>query len=1365
MISTNQYSLSWKHFEDVNSNKQEAFENMCRSLFKRNKVLESEILHSDPNHPGVEVSPVRSKDGDEMISFQAKYFDNNVDYRNIQSSISTAITYYKDHLDTIYLYCNKDINRSCRSFQNIDALSTASGIKIILVNGQSILDEAMDFPSVLACYFGLDSLDDGWFEKNLQISLSDLGKRYNSVFNIDTNAEHQLGLFLKNDVGINLINKKKVEALNLLSDLMWKADSKYRESIRHFIKTIKEIKDITTNDISHSLDWKAKFESLNAGILSDLAEKKESITAKLEDHKKSEEVDKLRSELFIIRKLQSVSDILGLSEHERLLLTEKVLVVTGEMGVGKSQLLASSAQKTLEQGNPTLLLLGQTFISEDPIEVQIINGLVELDNNVSFDSLLAVMDEKAFLNNSYAPVYIDAINETCYKQVWQTSINRLLATVKHYSNILLVVSLRNKFEQLVFSEKVIEDMHDGRIASINHIGLEDDNPRGIFDFLSYYGIPVSPDYYLQREMNNPLYLTWFCQTYSKDEYGIDILISKVLEKADNEASKASGSIEPLKLLKRLLMEFIEISDSGFLSLDAVLKLSVWDVYGVSNKVAYLNSLERSGVLVSYARNREERYYIGFNRLEEYVHATWIMENQKSKESVADYCLSNLLAVDESGRVKNTWNISTFAMVTSLYSNEYGEECLELIDRIGDEDDKQYVVDECIKTFSWRYPHISLDGFVEMINHFNIAPDTVWDIFFNNSTKENSVLNSRGLSKLLMSYSLSKRDYLWTTYVNELSEFDRIVNLAYYFEAGNSLKDLSDDKVLLLLILYSWMLSASNRELRDRVSKAMIELLKVHFGLCKTLLENFRDVNDPYIIQRLYGITFGALMKCRVAMDKEFEDLALFVYSEVFLKEKVYPDILLRDYARLIVERFIYVYPKKKESFDISRLRPPYKSDPIPVVNEVDYSDEKYHNGGLYRLLFSIKFNADVKGIGMYGDFGRYIFQAVIGHFKGVDEKNIYYYAVNYILNELGYTNDLFGKYDTQMADFDRNHLRRVERIGKKYEWITLYNILARLSDSYMVEDWSGNVHGFYHGAWELFVRDFDPTMNSRYPVDLSLFPKFEGIVVDENRFIDMDSDMETVAGWVKTDDEMYSSLSRRLIRTDSNGVQWVSLYLHQEMRRKSFDDDEFRFGYARGEQHIWAISSVHILIDGSLPTVETLHSSAYVRQSMGMNSLRSFSGLFSREYVWSPGFAYESEEEGNDDNKCSIKAIPAVINVLWESQYDASQETTTSYLIPSECIIRALGLEERDIRGVFFFNDEIAAFDSEIVGDEYGELIIRKDLFDKFVKDNNAHLFWSMVGEKQFFIEEHNQVWQRREGYYLYNKGQIQGESRIVPNI
>lgn len=53
---------------------------------------------------------------------------------------------------------------------------------------------------------------------------------------------------------------------------------------------------------------------------------------------------------------------------------------------------------------------------------------------------------------------------------------------------------------------------------------------------------------------------------------------------------------------------------------------------------------------------------------------------------------------------------------------------------------------------------------------------------------------------------------------------------YYIKAGTTLDGLSDNKAYLLSVTYTWMFSSSNRNLRDRVSKAMIEILNIIFWL-------------------------------------------------------------------------------------------------------------------------------------------------------------------------------------------------------------------------------------------------------------------------------------------------------------------------------------------------------------------------------------------------------------------------------------------------------------------------------------------------------------------------------------------------------
>ena len=227
--------------------------------------------------------------------------------------------------------------------------------------------------------------------------------------------------------------------------------------------------------------------------------------------------------------------------------------------------------------------------------------------------------------------------------------------------------------------------------------------------------------------------------------------------------------------------------------------------------------------------------------------------------------------------------------------------------------------------------------MDFVNKQYVDRDIVLRVFIENSTKENHPLNALLLHKVLLGKTLADRDHLWTTYINYLSSDDeRLYQLITYFDEGKMLDGLSKSNTELLLILFTRLLTSSNRTLRDKASKASIELLKREFSLCVPTLQRFESVNDPYVFQRLYGIIFGACTKRCESNRDIFRQLAEYVYHQIFDQESVYPGILLRDYARLILERWIFEAPDDHAFIDVSKIMPPYSSLDIPVVQRQDY---------------------------------------------------------------------------------------------------------------------------------------------------------------------------------------------------------------------------------------------------------------------------------------------------------------------------------------------------------------------------------------------------------------------------------------------
>ena len=1362
MIGANQYELTWNHFEAIHADKKIAFENLCRSLFKRELCQEGIFLHSNPNHPGVEVEPVIAKDGRTKISFQAKHFDKNIGYAKIEESVNKIVENYAGILDIVYLYCNQDIKTESNSYQRIEKILAGVGISLVLITGQTILDQAMNYPPILSCYFGLDNLDDKWFQNNMELSLKNLGRRYNALFNIDTEAQKKLSLFLHETAGIAEINAKKEALMNELENLRWRCDEKYRTEIISFVKWAESLEYVNVKNFSQAIEWKSRFENECA---EQFAKLKNSLTTIQEELKKYSGTDaeykKLRTEEYEIERILSSSSYLEITKTEISMINCKVAIITGKMGTGKSQLLATAAKRMVEDGRPTLLLLGQTFISDESIENQIIQNLEGLSFGQNFESLISVMDEKAQIIGEDAIIFIDAINESRNRTIWINGINRIIITLEQYSHVKLVISLRTGFEKLTLSQNVLDKKKSGDIAIIRHTGFTDESPERIYEFLSECGISFSPEYYLHSEMTNPLFLTWFCNTYSGEEQGLLALIDSVLKQADREGSKEAGIFESTGMLKSLIYEMLDAAETGVLTKQELLGLTAWNIYGVVNKIGYLNAIERAGVLTSFVQNQEENYYIGYNLLEDYLRAYRIVEREKSKEKIIEYCEKNLLAIEE-GSIKNYGNESVFAMVASLYALKYEGELIELIDKVEDEWDKKRLIDNYYSSFIWRSSNITYDGFIEIIKKYPVDCRKVWSVFIENSVKEKSELNALGLTKLLNQYPLNRRDYLWTMVVNEFDESNRMISLAYYIEAGNMLEGLSEHKAYLLLMTYAWMLSSSNRSLRDRVSKAMIEILKEHFSVCILLLKLFKDVNDPYIIQRLYGIVFGAVMRRKKENKSEFGDLAEWVYKEIFDKEIVYPDILLRDYARLIIERFNSEYPDDVGNILLEKIRPPYKSNPIPIVEEVDYGAEEFRESGLWPLLFSMKFDMKVKGVGLYGDFGRYVFQSALEHFVNVDMANIYYYAIQYILNNLEYNPEYFAEYDKHRNNYDRHHAKRVERIGKKYQWITMYNILARVSDIHNIKswDWKDKIGVVYEGPWNPYVRDFDPTLNIKIKVKNGM-PQIMMPKYGKEKFCGINALETDIKKWIMEEDQMFQDFPERFIHKDGFGKEWVSLYIYQENIFRPRGEECPAFGFSKGEQHVWTIATMYILPETKkIYNEQELIESGFVRKNS--NGMYSCYSLFSREYAWSAGYNAEFRACESEMAERDMKAFPAAINVLWEEEYDASQGEPTSFAIPTGQIIQEMELYEKEMDGIYYKDEEIAALDLSLLGNEYTEVVIRRDIMNEYMKKTGVQVFWTVIGEKQYFLGDVSQQWKRREGYFVYNNNKIVGSIRVA---
>lgn len=1399
--------ITWEKFEQCNPDRKNAFEQMCRILFKVQFFDNRTIFLANPNNAGVEIEPILHPGTGKRISFQSKHFDNNVSYEQIESSMTKLIKRYSGQIDIVYLYSNKDLMLTSQSFIRIKSALNGASIDIIPITNQSILEIIITLKvDVISSYFfNNPTIDRKWYNEKLKISLSDLEPRYNREFNAETNIEQNFELFYNTDEAIQRLNNKKNEAVVSLINLR-RSLVKYQTLIDKLIVAIEIIENVNFITSKEFNSWKGAVETTVVEEIKAFREELAEINDFLYGGKSlSEEYDRTKHDELhrvssVMYELEEVLDTLEFSNIDNLLQKNKVLLIEGEAGSGKSHLLGNVAAEYSKRGEYTILLLGQKFISTSTIEEQILS---QLNIDYSFATFLDVLEGTGIVRNKNIVIMIDGINESPSREIWHTGLVSFISKINSCSHVRLVLSIRSTYGRLIFNDAINNMIIKKEITKLTHMGFQDNLHEAMMVFFDYYKITFSPADFLYYELSNPLLLSMYCKTHNKNPDNLFSLFDLYVNDIDERIKKELSIDYSGKLLKDLLMEIAEMyinNNTEHISKGDLVNLKFWVTYGIQDKkLNYIASLEKNSLLLGFINSDgEEILYFAYQKLTDYYSARYVLKAYDSDTELRSFAATKLLGIN-AGKYLNRRKWDTFSILCAIYPEKFKGELIDILEKIDDE--RKWEIRELkkqyISLYSWRHPsNIDFDVFLNFVytNQYADVFEEMMKVLINCSTRVSHPLNAFSLHRYLFGIELNIRDRVWTIFINGLDrESERVWHLIESYQKGEAPFDVSNEYIELMLILFSWCLSSSNRFLRDRVSESLIEILKVNFSYCKNLIEMFDGVNDPYISQRLYGIVLGACLKRTDVFDTEYSVLAECVYNLIFDKEKVYPDILLRDYARNIIERYLYEFPKNKLSIKKKKIRPPYLSDEIPKVKEKIYFSKESKLHGYNSIDMSMR----TTYTGMYGDFGRYVFESALDDFEDVDVKNLYHYAMQFIKNELGYTDKLFAEYDSR-GHYSRHESKKVERIGKKYQWIAFYNILARISDRYRAESHDDHrKHVNYKGPWNPYVRDFDPTLNNYFTSNPDV-PKLTA----GGKKIDSWDDKEKLSAedaeiWVVKDEEFFENHCNKLAFKDMYGNEWFLLYEHSEYRNR---EDIFAHGeFRNGAKIVWSLSRAYILQNSEYANfIDKLSKISLYNQNMP-KGYEPYT-FFNREYPWAPSiddafkdywsnisvpngqtrtitvkgtipdfdgeelrFTKETYTRTVQIEENIGKVMPTFIHFLWEEQFDASQDKATSFTIPSIDIINKLKLKQGKYDGYYYDSDEtLIAFDTKLAsidmdGITTTGLLIRKDALLKYLSENGLSIFWWCIGEKQSWLAESNQVWSNWSGLCAIEDGKITG--------
>lgn len=1390
--------ITWECFAACNPDNRTSFENMCRLLFKETLFPSLVLEHSNPNNRGIEIEPVINSDG-KRISFQSKFFDklDSTAYEEIKKFAKTTVENYSGKVDIVYLYCNYDTSTARKPFRDTIDLLKEHNIDLVPITNQTILNQIMDIPVIASTYFGAHDLDENWFARNVQAGLNNLGARFNRDFNVDTTANAYIDLFLHNADGISLINQRKTDGIKEIKNVGWNL-FEYRDFTSRFIAFIRSIPDITAASISDCLLWNDSIRAEFSQDFSDIKQKYDDLENFIFEGDRCPQDQKQNKiyELHRLGELLALSNTLSFDDNEQYAILKKMMVITGAAGTGKSQLFAVSAKKVMDNDGHAVFLLGQSLLNNSYLEEQLKSNLHISFGFEEFINILECVGEKT---GQQIPVFIDALNESTYREIWKNGLYWLYDLVQQTKFVRLAISVRSGYEPFVFDENIKSLIKDHTISSIEHQGFADDSINSIRAFLNHYGVPFYPSYYLDSEFANPLFLYLFCQLYKPEDSqsGLRIfdLFDRLLNKANCEILKKNGIETDSYILGELINQIAEKQievRKKHLSKTELFNLSFWSDNGILNKLDSLSILTKNGVIHSFASDGIEYYRLGYELLENYCCAKYIIEKYDNKDDLRSYLANDLLKIED-GNFQWRYNKGVFIAVCGLYAEKFHEECIDIIDDLKDDYLSVSIVRPYLESYSLRKSSsIDPDFYLKYCNTKEIIPDVFFLILFENSVKKNHPLNAEFLHQVLMSYSITRRDYLWTITINSLDYDSRVRQIIDFLLKGNTFDNVDSDIVWLMLILLTWLLTATDRILRDNASKAIVELLKNHFELCLPLLKKFDGANDPYVSQRLFAVVFGACVKRTTESREEYKILTEYVYTSFFCQGDIYPDILMRDYARLIVERFTYEYPGDL-AIDTAIFLPPYHSEPIPTIEDEGNSSEAEESDEIEESMQPDTHHPPFH----WGDFGRYIFQSALKCFDDIDIDNIYHYALHYIYDELGYQKELFSAYDRQRRPIGYNYsqTKKVERIGKKYQWIAFYHIMARVSDTHSKKKQYDDDTDTFLGPWQIGVRDFDPTENPFLPIS-SEIPNFSNVDYHHD-FIPFNSTEDVVNCWISEKGNFLEYLPSTLVIKDTSGVEWIKIYSYDNAVMLSEDSSGL---FEAKKQNLEAFSEGYVVKEEDYEKITASLQSVNLRREDLPESGDSVDAYI-REYPWALASNPISEDGWQDfesytgkmievpaystnvdfdpiDGKLSIqieedhtefvrekayvaKILPAFHRITWSSQYDASITDAVIYNVPCRVLMKHFNLTHGTNDCCYYVNDELVACDIKGI-DNSGALVIRKDYLDRFLEETSCRLIWISHGMKDFLYTSSDQKFQYYGGVMCYDGQTAQGEIDLI---
>lgn len=947
-------NLDWQTIRPLSGSRSSGFEELCSQLARVEPPTVGEFIRKGRPDAGVECYRVYS-DGTEW-AWQAKYFLalGSTQWSEIDSSVKTAIK--KHPRLSRYFVCipfdlpdaRLDGKQSARETWNKRvskwsewARQEGMDVEFVWWGSHELLHRLQKTNNAGLTKFWFDAtvFDETWFQRQLEDAIAVAGPRYSRELSIALPIATEFEAFGRSDRWLKQVKNlaKEVRRADRLLGYRSTQDDKSpgtlaelqklnRRTIDALVKaTVEPIGDVDIRAITDCLAASDREAETTAARLSLEAQNFEKSGAGSGTTEKGMyKPNPYREAWTHVRDLRAtVHDVRRFLSHSSSVASSTLLVVQGEAGTGKTHLLCDVAVDRLKHGLPTVLVMGQSLVRSGSPWAQL---LEQLDvSNLSAEEFVGCMEAAAQASGSRALLMIDAINEGAGRDIWPTHISSFLSKITRSPWVSVVMSVRTRYEETVLPPEVLAGA-----ARITHSGFADREYDAMQVFFNFYGIALPSAPLFSPEFQNPLFLKTLCESLHRQGIreiprglqGITAVFELYLHSVDMKLSHALNYDPQAELVQRALRAFVQHFPSHT---ERWLKRA--DAQGLINSFLpgrnFAESLYRSlvdeGALIEDIRQakdgqRMENVFVSYERFADHLVAESLLTARVRGRRRPLSALDKDRGFVPSGLLKAL--------------------CIQVPERFGTElmdyhtSSRGYwgIDDAFRESLTWRSPKAFSDATKQWLNVFSSESEQDFSdttgVLLSVSTVVGHPLNADYLHGRLIGMSMPERDASWGIAIHHLydgqSAVHRLIEWSLALEKD---APVDVDTVDLAATALAWFLASSHRYLRDRATKALVCLLTGRINAVIRLLKKFHAVDDPYVRERIYAVAYGVAMRENTA--SELKLLAEHVYACFFSSRRIEPHLLLRDYARGVLERAHYLCQLPPEFMQAAR--PPYRS--------------------------------------------------------------------------------------------------------------------------------------------------------------------------------------------------------------------------------------------------------------------------------------------------------------------------------------------------------------------------------------------------------------------------------------------------------